>query len=83
MKRTDDSICSLNEVQPNERVVMVGMRGGKGLIGRLTALGFTPGVELTMVQNYHHGPLIVSVRDTRVALGRGEASHILVRRNNA
>lgn len=41
-------------------------------------MGFTPGVEVTMVQNYRHGPLLVSLRDTRLALGRGEASKILV-----
>jgi Fe2+ transport system protein FeoA len=31
-----------------------------------------------MVQNFGHGPLIVLVRDTRVALGRGEAMKVLV-----
>lgn len=62
--------------------------GGTGIVRQLNggheftyvaaSLGFTPGVEVTMVQNYHHGPLIVSLRDTRVALGRGEAVKILV-----
>jgi Fe2+ transport system protein FeoA len=41
-------------------------------------MGFTPGVEVTMIQNYTHGPLIVALRDTRLALGRGEAEKILV-----
>jgi Fe2+ transport system protein FeoA len=49
-------------------------------MGRLAVLGFLPGEELTMVQNYGHGPVIVTVRDTRVALGRGEADQITVRR---
>ncbi|MBU1749340.1 MAG: ferrous iron transport protein A [Chloroflexi bacterium] len=31
-----------------------------------------------MVQNYGHGPIIVTVRDTRIALGRGEAGKIWV-----
>jgi Fe2+ transport system protein FeoA len=31
-----------------------------------------------MVQNYGNGPLIVLVRDTRIALGRGEAHKVLV-----
>jgi Fe2+ transport system protein FeoA len=56
------------------------MDGGRGLLCRMTSLGFTPGVEVTVVQNYGHGPLIARVRDARIALGRGEAGKIYVRR---
>ena len=52
----------------------------KVLAVSLVSLGFTPGVGVDMVQNYGHGPLIVALRGTRVALGRGEANKILVRR---
>ena len=52
--------------------------GGHALTSRLATLGFTPGTELTMVQNYGWGPLIVQIRDTRIALGRGEARKIHV-----
>jgi ferrous iron transport protein A len=41
-------------------------------------MGFSLGVELEVVQNFGRGPIIVKVRDTRVALGRGEATHIQV-----
>jgi ferrous iron transport protein A len=44
----------------------------------MATLGFTIGVSVTVVQNYRHGPMIVQVRDTRVALGRGEARKVLV-----
>jgi ferrous iron transport protein A len=54
------------------------LAGGRGFMSRLAALGFTPGAEVTMVQNFGRGPLIVLVRDTRVALGRGEAAKVLV-----
>jgi ferrous iron transport protein A len=54
------------------------MRGGHGFLSRLASLGFTPGARLKVVQNYGHGPIIVNLRDTRVALGRGEAAKILV-----
>jgi ferrous iron transport protein A len=39
------------------------------LIHRLTELGLTPGVELRVVQDTG-GPMLVSVRGSRVALGR-------------
>lgn len=48
---------------------------------RLVSLGFTPGAEVSMTQNYGYGPLIVSVRGTSVALGRGEAAKILIERS--
>jgi ferrous iron transport protein A len=47
---------------------------------RLVSLGFTPGAEVSMTQNYGRGPLIVTVRGTRVALGRIEATKIFVER---
>jgi len=54
------------------------LRGGEEFTRRMVALGFTPGVEIMVVQNYGRGPLLVTVRDTRVALGRGEALKVLV-----
>jgi ferrous iron transport protein A len=56
------------------------MRGGHHFLSRLASLGFTPGACLKVIQNFGRGPLIVQLRDTRVALGRGEAEHILVER---
>ncbi|MBU4224808.1 MAG: ferrous iron transport protein A, partial [Chloroflexi bacterium] len=45
---------------------------------RLAGLGVTPGVEVTVLQNFGRGPMIVTVRDTRIALGRGETFKVLV-----
>jgi len=47
-------------------------------MSRMVSLGFTPGVEVIMVQNLGRGALIVQIRDARVALGRGEAFRVLV-----
>lgn len=55
------------------------VEGGRAVIARLAALGFTPGAEIRMVRNYGHGPIIVSVRGAQVALGRGEAGRVWVR----
>jgi Fe2+ transport system protein FeoA len=46
----------------------------------MTSLGFTPGVEVTVVQNFRRGPIIALVRDARIALGRGEAERLYVRK---
>lgn len=59
-------------------------RGSGGFDGfsgaeRLAALGFVPGARLTVESNFGRGPLIVSIRGARVAVGRGQAHRILVR----
>ncbi len=78
------STCLTNHLHPltdlkrQESGVVQELHGGAGFRSRLAALGFTPGVMVTMLQNRGHGPVIVSVRDTKIALGRGEATKILI-----
>ncbi|RCK76960.1 MAG: Ferrous iron transport protein A [Anaerolineae bacterium] len=76
-----DQPLPLSELASGEQATFLELRGGWGVKGRLTSLGFTPGVPILMVQNYGWGPLIVEVRGTRVALGRHEAKRILVQRS--
>jgi Fe2+ transport system protein FeoA len=46
---------------------------------RLNDLGLTPGTKVTVVKSApFNGPLEVSVRGSRLAIGRGMASRILV-----
>jgi len=74
----DNEWISLTTLAPGEVGMVRQLAGGWGFISRLATLGFTPGAKLTMVQNFSHGPLIVNIRDTRIALGRGEAMKVLV-----
>ena len=76
----DNGLVPLSTLRPGERGVIEDMACGRGLLSRMTCLGFTPGASVTMLQNYGRGPLIALVRDARVALGRGEAARILVHR---
>lgn len=69
---------NLSAVKSGESVEIKKMTGGHHFLSRLASLGFTPGAQLRVVQNYGRGPIIVNVRETRVALGRGEAEKILV-----
>ncbi|MDG6222259.1 MAG: ferrous iron transport protein A [Candidatus Bathyarchaeota archaeon] len=48
-------------------------------IKRLTDLGLTPGTEVTVVKSApFKGPLEIYVRGSRLAIGRGMASRILM-----
>ena len=78
-KRQDQVLPNtLGDLPVGARGVVRGLRGGKEFVGRVAVLGFTVGAEVAVVQNYGRGPIIVAVRDTRVALGRGEAAKIQV-----
>jgi len=74
-----DNTQPLTTLSIGQRATVLGLRGGGGFVARLAALGFTPGAEVVMVRNYGRGPLIVTVLDTQIALGRGQARRVLVR----
>jgi ferrous iron transport protein A len=79
---SDDKVVSLSVLHAGEHGEVVRLTGGRGILSRMTALGFTPGADVTVVQNYGRGPLIARVREARIALGRGEAGRIYVRRGS-
>jgi ferrous iron transport protein A len=74
----DSLLKPLSDLEIGERGVVRQLRGGREFTSRVTALGFTIGIEVTVLQNYGRGPIIVAVRDTRVALGWGEALKVQV-----
>ena len=69
---------SLTELLVDNHATIAAFHIGTSEATRLVSLGFTPGADVSMTQNYGSGPLIVTVRGTRVALGRVEAGKILV-----
>jgi Fe2+ transport system protein FeoA len=71
-------LIALGELAVGERGVIRQFHGGRMFTSRLTALGFTIGARVRVIQNYGRGPVIVEVCDTHVALGRFEARRILV-----
>jgi ferrous iron transport protein A len=73
-----EKIVSLSAVPRGGSVQIKEIQGGHQILSRLASLGFTPGARLKVIQNYGRGPIIVNLRDARVALGRGEALKILV-----
>lgn len=73
-----DENIPLTQVPVNASATLAKIDGGRRLRHRLTELGLIPGSLLTVVQN-QNGPLLVAVRDTRLAIGRGMAGKILVK----
>jgi Fe2+ transport system protein FeoA len=78
-----DSSIALSELRTGQSALINSFHDTRAVTNRLASLGFTPGAEVQMTQNYGNGPLIVCVRGSRVALGRSEATKILVRLRSA
>jgi ferrous iron transport protein A len=68
----------LSEINTGKQVTLSRVQVGLELTSRLTSLGLTPGVTVQVLQNHGRGPIIINVRGTHVALGRGEAEKLLV-----
>ena len=72
----------LDRLDSGTRAVVSELQGGRGFACRLAGMGITVGCQIEVLQNPAHGSLLVLVRDTRIALGRGVASKILVRESD-
>lgn len=74
-----EALQPLSSVPAGSHAIVHSLQGGRAFRSRAATLGFTVGAPITVLQNYGHGPMIVSVRGVRVALGRAEADKVLVR----
>jgi ferrous iron transport protein A len=72
------NIIPLEGLAPGSSALVRELGGGKDFASHLSAMGLSIGSKLRMLQNTGHGPLLVLVRDTRIALGRGQALKIMV-----
>ena len=66
----------LATLSENEEAVIVELWGGRGLVRRLSEMGFTYGTKIKMLHSSCPGPVLV--RGSRIALGRGVAMKIIV-----
>mgnify|MGYP005626182831 CR=1 FL=1 len=67
----------LSMIPKGSKAVVVSILGGRGLMSRLMQMGLTPGTEVEVIEN-RAGPILIRVRGTVIALGRGVASKIIV-----
>jgi len=68
----------LSMVRTGETVKLASINAGQGLNMRLASMGLVPDVEITVVNNAHPGPFVISVKDSKMMLGRGMAHKIMV-----
>lgn len=72
-------VLPLSEVLTGQEVVLSAIEGGRRFQHRLTEMGLTPGARFEVVNRGRPGPLVISVKGTRLMLGRGAARRVHVR----
>jgi ferrous iron transport protein A len=70
----------LVNLKEGEKAVIISIIGGVGVTQRLTDMGLTPSTEITVIKSAFFGPIEISVRGSKLAIGRGIAAKILVER---
>jgi Fe2+ transport system protein FeoA len=68
----------LSQVEEGQTVCIVGVDGGRELRSRLTTMGLLPKTRIKVVRNGKSGPFVISVKNSKMALGRGVVDKIMV-----
>jgi len=68
----------LSKVQAGETVKLASIKAGRDLNSRLASMGLVPNVKITVVSNSQPGPFVISVKGSKVMLGRGMANKIMI-----
>jgi len=68
----------LTRAAMGEKVRIVEIRGEGGMVGRLAAMGLRKGLQLEVINNNPAGPIIVALKEVRLALDSEMAEAIIV-----
>jgi ferrous iron transport protein A len=69
----------LSHMQPGQSGMVVEVRGGYGLINRLSGMGIMPGKRIVKISAMlARGPVTVEVDRVQIAIGFGMAQRIIV-----
>jgi Fe2+ transport system protein FeoA len=68
----------LSSIDTEKKVTLIAITGGRGIKSKLYSMGLVPGVKLTVLNRNGTGPVMVAVKDSRLAIGHGMAEKIIV-----
>ena len=77
-QREEAPAVALSMVRGGEIVRVVQLWGGPGMKQRLASMGLNVGSEVEVAKAVGPGPMILIVKDVRLAIGFGLAKHIMV-----
>jgi len=74
-----ENLLALSELKDGQQGKIQFIRGGHNVLQRLLDMGLTPGTKITLIKAApFEGPMEVSVRGSKLAIGRGIASKVFV-----
>lgn len=65
-------------IRDGERVKVLKISGGRGLVRRMTDLGLRPGAEIEIISASRNGSFIIRLGEQRLGVGFGVAKKIFV-----
>lgn len=68
----------LSDLKAGQKGHVLSVGGKPDFQRRITAVGVTPGGRLTVLQNEKKYPLLVSIRNTALAINRNDCEEIMV-----
>jgi len=72
-------IVQLSKLKEGMKGIVVKVSGGRGAVKRLYDMGLVPGAKIRIVRNaLFRGPVEIEVKGSRLVIGRGLASRVLV-----
>jgi Fe2+ transport system protein FeoA len=69
---------TLSTVPAGKTVRITGINTGRGASNRLISMGLLPRTNVTVINHDRTGPVIVSIKGSRIMIGRGMAHKITV-----
>jgi Fe2+ transport system protein FeoA len=69
----------LTGIKTGRKAVLVSVEGGRAAEKRLLDMGLIVGEEISVINNSGFGPLTINLKGSRVALGHGLASKLIVK----
>ncbi len=79
MERNDSEIIQLLYAPKDIPMEIVTLDGGRNMLQKLTAMGLTHHAVVRVMRGGGSGPMVIEVRGSRVGLGQGISSRIMVR----
>jgi len=73
------STVRLSSVPSGKQVQIENIEAGWGLQRRLADMGLTPGLKVMVIGSQRPGSVVLDVRGSRLALGRGISHKIVVK----
>jgi Fe2+ transport system protein FeoA len=77
-KHTGVATGRLAGLKSGSKARLVAIGGDQGIQAKMAAMGLLPGTMLEVVRESKNGPVLISVRGSRIMLGHGLAGNIEV-----